>query len=110
MYSKTLTLIVSSTCLKTLDPVGGAGRETNKGTVHGLSATPGSARLPLCLNLGWTFSLEDYEDGAVSIDLVFSHCSKLVSQKKKHQNLCYFAETKFSSAKNTKLGQFQNVP
>ena len=106
MYSETLTLIVSLTCLKTSDPVGGAERETNEGPMHGLSATPGSARLPLCLNLGWTLSSEDDEDGVVNVDLVGSHHSKLVSQKKKHRNIWYFAETKFSSAKNTKLAQF----
>ena len=84
MYSETLTLVVSSTCLKTSDPVGGAGRETNEGPMHGLSATSCSAQLPLCLNLGWTLSPEDDEDGVVSIDLVFSQHSKLMSLKKKH--------------------------
>ena len=111
MYSETLTLIVSSTCLKTSDPVGGAWSETNEGPMHSLSLTAVSALLPFCLNLGWTLSSdEEDDDRVVSVDLLSSCHSKLVSLKKKYQNISYFAKTKFSSAKNTKLAQFQNVP
>ena len=79
MYSKTLTLIVSSTCLKISDSMGGAGSETNEGPMHGLSLTAVSALLPFCLNLVWTLtSDEEDNDGVVSMDLLSSHHSKLV--------------------------------
>ena len=112
MYSKTLTFIVASTCLNTSVPEGGAGSDSSEGPMHGWSLLVPCGLLALCLNLGWTLSSEEDEDGVVSVDQLSSHHSKLVSMKKKYRNIrcSLFAKTKFSSAKNTKLAQFQNVP
>ena len=51
MYSEMLTFIISSTCLKTSFPDGGAGSNSSDGPVHGLSLLSPAGLLPLCLNL-----------------------------------------------------------
>ena len=108
MYFKTLTFIVASTCLNTSVPEGGARSDSSEDPMHGWSLLLPCGLLPLCLNLGWTLSSEEDEDGVVSVDQLSSGHSKLVSLKKKYRNIrySYFAKTKFSSAKNTKLPQF----
>ena len=61
MYSKTLTFIVSLICLNTSVPEGSAGGDSSEGPAHSLSLLPACGLSPLCLNLGWTLSLEEME-------------------------------------------------
>ena len=87
MYSETLTFIVALTCLNTSVPEGSAGSDSNEGPMHSWSLLLPCSLLPLCLNLGWTLSSEEDEDGVVSVDRLSSHHSKLVSLKKKCRNI-----------------------
>ena len=62
------TFIISSTCLKTSFPEGGAGSDSSDGLVLRLSLLSPAGLLPLCLNLKLTLSSEEKEDGVVSVD------------------------------------------
>ena len=81
MYSETLTFIVESTCLNTSVPEGGARSDSCEGPVHSWSLLLPCGLLPLCLNLGWTLSSEEDEDGVVSVDRLFSSFKTCVTEK-----------------------------
>ena len=61
-------------CLNMSDPLGGTGRATNEGPVHGLSWGTSLGLLPFYQNLGLTLSSAEEDDNCVVIvHLLSSH-------------------------------------